>query len=242
MQRGQTGILILAGIVLLLAVASGAYYLGKSSTPKPSPNPVVTSPASTQRGEQTPQSTSIPIPTPTPDPELTFPAHCISPSANPICIASASRIRTYNNLNDLIRGSELIVVGRVLDSCLDRNSTMKSTSSSQTPYIGHLVIERSLKNTLKQEKIFIWTAYLQEFFHESGRTNLCDYITLTPNKSYFLFLKKHPSGKFYWNADSPFEIQNSILMRDSKSPSDFEEEIIQLGLDGLSGRISKLSQ
>lgn len=53
MQKGQTGILILAGIVLVIALVGGAYYLGKSATLKSSPAPVVTSPAS--RDEQTPQ-------------------------------------------------------------------------------------------------------------------------------------------------------------------------------------------
>ncbi len=220
---------------MILAAIGGAYYFGRStsSNPKPSSTPVITS-----------QPTIIPTPTPDSDPELTFPSPCISPSVNPICVEIASRVKIYNNLNDLIRDSELIVVGRVLDSCLDRNSTIyiNEVNQNQTPYIGHFVIERSLKNTLKLEKIFIWTAYLREFFNESGQiSRRCDYIILVPNTSYLLFLKKDPNGKFYW-AEPRFEIQNSILMRDSKSPSDFEEEIIQLGLDGLSGRISKLSQ
>ncbi len=245
-MKGFSQIGLIVG-ALVIIIAGGAYYLGRSTSSnlKPSPAPVITSQfpkSSPLQNIQTPQPTVIPTPTPGPDPELTFPSQCTSPSVNPICIVSASRIKIYNNLSDLIRDSELIVVGRVLDSCLDRNSTMKSTYSSQTPYIGHLVIERSLKNTLKLEKIFIWTAYLQEFLNGSGQIYGCDFITLAPNKSYLLFLKKHPNGKFYWHADSPYEIQNSILMRNSKPPSDFEEEIIQLGLDGLSGKISKLSQ
>lgn len=235
MQKGQIQI-ILIGILVIAVLVGGAYYLGRQTLPKPQPASVVS---------RSPQPTVVPTPTSTLGPELTFPSPCISPAENPICITSASRIRTYNILNDLIRGSEIIVVGQVLDSCLDRNSASKSTNSSQTPYIGHLVIERSLKNTFKLEKIFIETAYLDEIFNVggvNGQTYRCDYISLEPNKSYLLFLKKHPSGKFYRNTDLPFEIQNSILMRHSRSPSDFEEEIIQLGFDGLSERVSKLSQ
>ena len=41
MQRGQLQILILVGIMIIAAIAGGAYYLGRS-TLKPSPIPVVT--------------------------------------------------------------------------------------------------------------------------------------------------------------------------------------------------------
>lgn len=57
MQKGQTPVLILVGILIIMAVAGGAYYLGKSQAPKPKPqNSVVTS--------QTPQSTPISFLTP----------------------------------------------------------------------------------------------------------------------------------------------------------------------------------
>ena len=49
MQRGQVLIFLLVGI-LFIAVAGGAYYLGRQTTPKPSPTPTVVS--------QTPQPTS----------------------------------------------------------------------------------------------------------------------------------------------------------------------------------------
>lgn len=48
-QKGQTLVYILVGVLILVSVAGGAYYFGKSSTPKSSPAPVVTS--------QTPQPT-----------------------------------------------------------------------------------------------------------------------------------------------------------------------------------------
>ena len=54
MQKGQVLVFLLVGI-LILAAAGGAYIFGKSTSPKPSANPVVTS--------QTPQ----PISSPTPD-------------------------------------------------------------------------------------------------------------------------------------------------------------------------------
>lgn len=47
MQKGQTGILILAGIVLVITLVGGTYYLGTLKNSKPQPqNPVV--PSSTQ--------------------------------------------------------------------------------------------------------------------------------------------------------------------------------------------------
>lgn len=60
MQRGFVPIIILVSLLIIAGIAGGAYYLGKQASPKPSPAPVVTSPAS--RGEQTPQSTSSPTP------------------------------------------------------------------------------------------------------------------------------------------------------------------------------------
>lgn len=42
-QKGQTGILILAGIVILVALAGGIFYLGRVTAPKPQPQNVVTS-------------------------------------------------------------------------------------------------------------------------------------------------------------------------------------------------------
>lgn len=51
MQRGQALIFLLVGIVVL-AIAGGAYYLGRQTPPKLSPVPIATS--------QTPQSTTIP--------------------------------------------------------------------------------------------------------------------------------------------------------------------------------------
>lgn len=61
-EGGQTGILILVGIVILIAVSGGIFYLGRITTPKP--------PASTQRGEQ-PQNISTPSPQPSPIPDET---------------------------------------------------------------------------------------------------------------------------------------------------------------------------
>ncbi len=43
MQKGQTLIFVLAGILILIIVVTGAYYLGKSSTSKSSPTSAVTS-------------------------------------------------------------------------------------------------------------------------------------------------------------------------------------------------------
>lgn len=51
-ESGQTQVLILAGIVLLLAVAGGVFYWGRLTAPKPQP--------------QTPVTTSSPQPSPTP--------------------------------------------------------------------------------------------------------------------------------------------------------------------------------
>ena len=58
MQKGFGVIYILIG-VLILAVAAGAYYLGRSTSSKPSSNPTVT--------YQTPQPTPIPTSSSTPD-------------------------------------------------------------------------------------------------------------------------------------------------------------------------------
>lgn len=56
MQKGQALVLILVGILIIISVAGGAYFLGKSSTPKPQPpKPVV----------QTPQPTPDASPVPT---------------------------------------------------------------------------------------------------------------------------------------------------------------------------------
>ena len=69
-QKGQGLILIIVGLVIVAAIAGGSYYFGRSSTPKLQ-NPVVTSPASTQRGEQTPQPTIIPVASPSATPDET---------------------------------------------------------------------------------------------------------------------------------------------------------------------------
>ncbi len=60
MQKGQTLIFLLIGILI---IAGGAFYLGKSSTPKPSPGPVVTAQPVSQ---STPVPSSIPDTSPTP--------------------------------------------------------------------------------------------------------------------------------------------------------------------------------
>lgn len=57
MQKGQTPILIIVGILVVVVIAGGAYYLGRTTNPKPSPTPVVTS--------QSPQPTPNASPTPT---------------------------------------------------------------------------------------------------------------------------------------------------------------------------------
>lgn len=58
MQRGFAPILIIIGILIIVSIVGGAYYLGtrKPTTVVPSPTPTVTS--------QTPQSTFIPSPVP----------------------------------------------------------------------------------------------------------------------------------------------------------------------------------
>lgn len=53
-QKGQSAILILLGILIMVGVAGGAYFLGRQTSPKPQ-NPVVTS---------SPQSTMVPQNTP----------------------------------------------------------------------------------------------------------------------------------------------------------------------------------
>lgn len=58
MQKGQTGILILTGIVILIAVVGGIFFLGRVTAPKPEA-PVTTS---------SPQPSASPQPTPTSDP------------------------------------------------------------------------------------------------------------------------------------------------------------------------------
>lgn len=45
MQKGQGLIFIIVGILVTALIAGGAYYLGRSTSPKPSANPVVTSTA-----------------------------------------------------------------------------------------------------------------------------------------------------------------------------------------------------
>lgn len=55
MQKGQISIFLLVGI-LIIAVAGGAYFLGKSTSPKPTATPTVIS--------QTPQPTATPSSTP----------------------------------------------------------------------------------------------------------------------------------------------------------------------------------
>jgi len=61
MQRGQTGILILVGVLLLVVVAGGAYYLGRQTSPKSPSAPVVTS----QIPQPTPASSFDVNPAPT---------------------------------------------------------------------------------------------------------------------------------------------------------------------------------
>ena len=56
-QKGFSLIFVILGLVVVITIAGGTYYLGRSTSPKPSPNSVVTS--------QTPQSTSSPSPSDT---------------------------------------------------------------------------------------------------------------------------------------------------------------------------------
>lgn len=58
MQKGNTLIFLLVGILILAGVAGGAFYLGRQTTPKPSPTPIIVS--------QTPQPTIISSPSPLP--------------------------------------------------------------------------------------------------------------------------------------------------------------------------------
>lgn len=68
MQKGFGIIFLLIGI-LVITVAGGAFYLGRQTTPKPSPNPVITS--------QTPQPTSALTPN-TPSPAPTTPDQTVN--------------------------------------------------------------------------------------------------------------------------------------------------------------------
>ncbi len=68
-QKGFSAILILIGILVMVVSVGGAYYLGRSNTPKPSPNPVITSefpkPSLTPVvTSETPIPTSVPSPSP----------------------------------------------------------------------------------------------------------------------------------------------------------------------------------
>ena len=54
MQKGQTGILILTGIVILIAVAGGIFFLGRVSVPKPE------APVATSSPQPSPLSTETP--------------------------------------------------------------------------------------------------------------------------------------------------------------------------------------
>ncbi len=63
-QRGFSAILILVGVLIMAAVAGGAYYFGRQTVSNPQPqNPVVVS--------QTPQPTSVSQATPIPSPDQT---------------------------------------------------------------------------------------------------------------------------------------------------------------------------
>lgn len=71
MQKGFAQVIILVGLVMVIVIAGGAYYLGKSSStaPKPSPNPAITSQVSKTpqpTTAQNPQPSAIPMPTPDP--------------------------------------------------------------------------------------------------------------------------------------------------------------------------------
>lgn len=58
-QKGFSPLIIILGIILVIGIASGAYYFGKTQVPKPqSQNPVITS--------QIPQTTPTPSPSPAP--------------------------------------------------------------------------------------------------------------------------------------------------------------------------------
>ena len=81
-EVGQIFIFLLVGI-LILAAAGGAYFLGRSTSPKPSATPVVSPASPAQRGEQTPQPTS------TPSPSNTSPA--------PTGTAETANWKTYTN-------------------------------------------------------------------------------------------------------------------------------------------------
>lgn len=56
-QKGQAQVLVLAGIVILVAVAGGIFFLGRVTAPKPQPQNVATSPQSSPTTQSTPTST-----------------------------------------------------------------------------------------------------------------------------------------------------------------------------------------
>lgn len=113
MQKGQILIWIVVG-ALIVAIAGGAYYLGKSTTPKPSPTPVVNS--------QTHKPTSIPTQNSLKPADSQTPASgiCAGPTSNvivtvtfgldnvsqPRCtkVTSNQKLKIINNSNQTISG------------------------------------------------------------------------------------------------------------------------------------------
>lgn len=242
-QKGFAAIIIFFGIVISILLTTGAFYIGRLTTPQPAPKPVVTSNTSQ------PSKTSTPIPTisasPTPSDELVFPSVCVPPRPGDICPKATRIAPEYKDLSGLINHAELIVVGHVINSCLIEALTIGSTNESQTPYLGHLIIDKSMKNPSKLERLPIltgtYTQYTQwDFGTNHPASNTC--IILTPNRNYLLFLNKNKyAGGKYWVYDEPeLEIQGSTIVNNPEHA--FSKEIIQLGLDGLAEQVSKLAQ
>lgn len=113
MQKGQGLIFVIVGILVAAIIAGGAYYLGRSTSPKPSPAPVVS---------QTPQSISTPTQNSLKPADSQTPTAgiCTGPVsdvivtvtfgldnvANPRCtkVASNQKLKIINNSNQTISG------------------------------------------------------------------------------------------------------------------------------------------
>lgn len=238
-QKGSVAVIIILAVIISTIFAIGGFYIGRLTGSKSEVKlPIISN--NDQLAKTTPSPISL---SPMTSLELAFPSTCVSPPDGPICTTSASGIQLYKTLDELIKNSELIIIGHVSDSCLYDDLAIKRETSSQTPYVGHLVIEKSLKNTYRLEKSVVLTGTLDKFFNgQQTFSNTCVNLILIPGKSYLLFLKKHTSEKYYQFTDSPLEIQNLTLVKNLSSRNFFEQEIIQLGLDGLAKRISKLTQ
>lgn len=98
-QRGFTPLFIILGIALVIGIAGGAYYLGKTQIPKQqSQNPVVNS--------QTPQPTTISQTTSIPSPTLSDETANWKTYTNTKCKYSIAFPNNYKTLSDFINGAQ----------------------------------------------------------------------------------------------------------------------------------------